>query len=398
MSHQTRQIRSGTTRVAFWRDVRVLRVAVQVGVLAIVILLLSWLANNMSDGLRRAGIPTDFNFLNQVSGFQIDEGFVDQPHQRDESYLHAFIIGLGNTLRVIFFSLFLSTMLGLVMGVARLSTNWLLRNIAVVYIEIMQNTPLLLQLFFIYSGVFLTLPGVRQAIELPGPSYLSVRGLAIPALQSTANTTFWLVITLLGGIVGTLLWKRLRQRRINTGQATYAAETGLGVMVLVGGLSWLTLTPFTVSLPRIQGFGYVRGAGAVISPEFVALVVGLSLYTGAFIAEAVRSGIQSVPTGQWEAARSQGLTYLQTLRLVVLPQALRVIIPPLTNQYLNLSKNSSLGAAIGFFDLFGVARTAQQSVPVVPVVVIVMATYLLVSLTTAFLMNMLNARVQLRVR
>lgn len=391
-----------TSRPAFsftlLRDIRFLRGAVQVAFLAVLLLLVTWLVNNTRAGLERANVPVDFNFLNQVSGFQIDEGLNDTPHQREETYLHAFAIGLINTLRVIIVGLVLTTALGLFMGMARLSSNWLVRGIAVVYIEVMQNTPLLVQLFFIYSGVLQTLPPVRQSIELPGPAYLSVRGLATPGFVPTANTPAYLLVVAVGTVAGMALWRRLRRQRIDTGRTTYAAETGIGVIAatLIGG--WLLLQPYTITLPRIQGFGYASDAGAVVSPEFVALVVGLVLYTGAFVAEAVRSGIQAVPHGQWEAARSAGLSYFQTLRLVVLPQALRVIIPPLTNQYLNLAKNSSLGAAIGFADLFGIARTMQQSVSVIPVVVIVMLNYLVISLITATIMNMINARVQIVTR
>jgi general L-amino acid transport system permease protein len=308
------------------------------------------------------------------------------------------VIATLNTLRVIAAGLFFATLLGLFVGIARLSTNWLVRNLALSYVEVMQNTPLLLQLFFLYSGVVLTLPPARRAIELPGPSFLSVRGLATPSLVPAANAGLWVFFMALALVAGITLWRRLRKIRIDTGRITYAAETGLAIILGVGVLAWMALSPFTISLPRLQGSGYARGEGAVLSPEFFAITLGLVLYTGAFISEVVRSGIQSVPSGQWEAARSQGFGYGQILRLIVLPQALRVMIPPLTNQYLNLAKNSSLSAAVGFADLYAVAQTMQQSVPVIPVVIIIMTTYLVINLILAFLMNMLNARVQLRTR
>ncbi|MCS6871384.1 MAG: ABC transporter permease subunit [Anaerolineae bacterium] len=384
--------------LAFLRDVRFLRSLVQVIVLIVVVGLAIWLINNTSEGLARARIPTDFSFLTQPSGFQIDEGLVDQPHKRTDSYANAFGVALINTLRAVILSLILATLLGLFVGIARLSTNFLLRSLALAYIEIFQNTPLLLQLFFIFTGVLLTLPRATEPIVLPGPSYLSSSGLATPNLVATETTLWWLLLTIVGIGVGITLWQRLRTIRLETGRTTYAAEIGLGVMASVTVIAWLVLQPFTVDFPELGRFGYLRGKGAVISANFLAIVLGLVLYTGAFIAEIVRSGIQAVPIGQWEAARSQGFTYGQILRLIVIPQALRVMIPPLTNQYLNLAKNSSLGAAVGFAEVFGVARTMAQSVSVVPIMVIVMGIYLALSLITSAIMNVLNARFQIKTR
>jgi general L-amino acid transport system permease protein len=398
---QREPVRSSFSLSSLWRDIRFIRVALQVVFLAVVLGLLIWLANNARLGLQRASIQTSFDFLSQPSSFQIDEGFVSEPHKRTDSFAHAFLIGFLNTLRVIAFSLALSTLLGLVVGVARLSTNWLIRSLAAAYVEVIQNTPLLLQLIFLYSGVLLSLPPIKQAIALPGPSFLSIKGLATPSPVPTSTTLPWLIIVLIGLVISRNIWRTRRRVRLETGQITYAAEAGLGLIALIAVVSWLILQgiaapPFTISYPRVQGFSYVQGEGSVVSPEFVAIVAGLTLYTGAFIAEIVRAGIQSVPVGQWEAARSQGFSYFKILRLIVLPQALRVMIPPLTNQYLNLSKNSSLGAAVGFADLFGIARTIQQAVPVVPVVIIVMGTYLLISLIGAAIMNVINARFQLK--
>lgn len=379
-------------------DLRFLRYAVQVAFLAVVVGLLAWLVDNTRVSLEAAGIPTSFSFLEQTSGFDISEGLVFAPHSRTDTYAHAFAIAIINTLRTIVFGLFFATLLGLFVGIARLSTNWLLRNLALGFIEVIQNTPLLLQLYFLYSGVVLALPPIRQAIELPGPVYLSVKGLATPTLVAGETALIWVLLALGGLIVGITLWRRLRRIQIDTGRATYGAEIGLAVIALTGVLGWGILQPFTVSLPRIEGLNYARTDGAVLSPEFFAITLGLVLYTSAFIAEVVRSGIQSVPAGQWEAARAQGFSHAQILRLIVMPQALRVMIPPLTNQYLNLAKNSSLGTAVGFADLYGTAQTMQQSVPVIPVVVIVMTGYLSISLFIALIMNLINARVQPRTR
>jgi general L-amino acid transport system permease protein len=286
------------------------------------------------------------------------------------------------------------------MGLARLSTNWLIRQIAMVYIEIMQNTPLLIQLFFLYSGVLLLLPSVRESIVLPGPIYLSIRGLAMPALWPTETTAIWVGVVTIAAIIGWVVWWQRRRIRIETGQITYAFEIGAGIVVLTALIAWFVLParPFNISFPEIVGPRYVDTQGIVVSPEFAAIVAGLVLYTGAFVAEIVRAGIQSVPTGQWEAARAQGFSYGQLLRLIVLPQALRVMIPPLTNQYLNLIKNSSLGAAVGFSDLFGVSKTVLQSGQVVSVIAIVMLIYLTLDLLTSFIMNIINGRFQLKAR
>ncbi len=397
-----------TTRLSqrppLWRDIRFLRVVGQVIFLIAVVLAFAWFLGNTREGLKRAGLSLGFDFLGQPSSFQIDEGLSPQPHTRTDSFGHAFVIGFVNTLRVIVVGLILTTILGLVMGIARLSTNWLIRSIAVTYIEIMQNTPLLVQLVFLYAGVFLTLPSVRDAATLPGPIYLSVRGLALPALLPTDSTPIWLVIFAFGAGLGIREWRRRRRVWIETGEPTHGVELGVGITLLVAVVGWLALAvlsqaPFTTSLPRTVGPRYVEGEGVIISPEFAAIVFGLVLYTGAFVAEIVRAGIQSVPNGQWEAARAQGFSYFQILRLIVLPQALRVMIPPLTNQYLNLIKNSSLGAAVGYSDLFGVGKTIQlQSGASVQVIEIVMLTYLILDLFAAFVMSRVNARFQLKAR
>jgi general L-amino acid transport system permease protein len=380
-----------------WRDLRFLRAIGQIFFLVVVLLFFGWFIGNTQQGLKRAGLSLGFDFLDQPSSFQIDEGLTAQPHLRTDSFLHAFEVGLINTLRVIFIGLFLTTILGLLMGVARLSNNWLIQHIALVYVEIMQNTPLLVQLIFLYIGVLLTLPSVREAVVLPGPVYLSVRGLATPALVPTDNVAMWLVVVLFAVGVGSVVWRVRRRAWLRTGQPTYGAELGTAIVVLVAIIGWLFLTPFIVSLPRTVGPRYVENEGWILSPEFAAVLFGLVLYTGAFVAEIVRAGIQAVPIGQWEAARAQGFSHFQTLRLIVLPQALRVMIPPLTNQYLNLIKNSSLGAAVGYSEIFGVGKTIQlQSGASVQVIVIVMITYLALDLLAALIMNIVNARFQLK--
>ena len=397
MTQQSHQLQTGPP---FWRDIRKIRVIGQVIFLIIAIIVFVVLFGNTQAALQRTGLTISLDFLNRTSQFAISEGLTPNPHSNADTYGHAFAIGLINTLRVIGVGLVLTTALGLIMGLARLSTNWLIRQIATVYIEIMQNTPLLIQLFFLYSGVLLLLPPVRESIVLPGPVYLSIRGLAMPALWPTETTAAWVGVVAIAAIIGCVVWWQRRRIRIETGQITYAFEIGAGIVVLVGLVAWFVLParPFNISFPEIVGPRYVDTQGIVVSPEFAAIVAGLVLYTGAFVAEIVRAGIQSVPTGQWEAARAQGFSYGQLLRLIVLPQALRVMIPPLTNQYLNLIKNSSLGAAVGFSDLFGVSKTVLQSGQVVSVIAIVMLIYLTLDLFTSFIMNVINGRFQLKAR
>jgi general L-amino acid transport system permease protein len=390
----------------FWRDIRFLHFIGQVIFLIVMIVLFAWLFNNTRTGLERAGVPLGFNFLDQPSSFQIDEGLLPSPHSRQDTFAHAFGIGLINTVRVLVIGLILTTIVGLVMGIARLSTNWLIRTIAAIYVEVMQNTPLLLQLIFIYVGVILLLPPVRQSVTLPGPVYLSVRGMALPALWSTPTTLLWLIIVITAFIAGVVIWRRNRRIQLDTGRITYGFEIGLALFLGLSIISWIVFAvlpglgaPFTISLPQITGPRYVDTQGIIVSPEFVAIVAGLVLYTGAFIAEIVRAGIQSVPKGQWEASRAQGFSYFQILRLIVLPQALRVMIPPLTNQYINLIKNSSLGAAVGYSDMFGISKTIQlQSGQPIEVIAIVMVAYLTLDLIASALMNLLNTRFQFKTR
>jgi general L-amino acid transport system permease protein len=379
-------------------DLRFIRASVQIVFVGVLLIVGAWLFNNGSQGLAKLNLDVDFGFLNQPSNVRIDEGLWVEPHAAADSFGHAFYIGIINTLRVVVLGLIGATLLGVVTGVARLSSNWIVRTIAMVYIEVAQNTPLLVQLVFIYTGVIFTLPPARQSIVLPGPSYLSVRGFAMPGLWPTDSTALWTAIVLAAAAVSYFLWRTRRKMQIETGKLTYGAEIAAGVLLVVWVVAYVILQPYTVSIPEIRGPRYAAGVGVVVTPEFTAILIGLVLYTGAYIAEIIRSGIQAVPNGQWEAARAQGFSYVQTLRLIVLPQALRVAIPPLTNQFLNLIKNSSLAGVVGYQDIFGVGKIGFESGQTIAVVVIVMVLYLTLDLITAFFMNILNQRVQFKTR
>jgi len=382
-----------------FRDIRTLRMAFQLAFIAVVIFIGVVLVNNTRRGLDRIGLVPSFSFLNQTSNVQIDEGLTPSPHSAQDTFAHAFLLGIVNTMRVVVVGLVFTSILGLLVGIARLSSNWLVRNLAVVFIEIVQNTPLLIQLIFLYSVVFLALPPVRDAVTLPGPIFLSVRGLAHPGLVPTGSATAVYTILLIGGVIGSvMLFRRRNEEEQRTGERRYSAELATGLFFLIAVTGWIILQPYLISMPERLGPRYIETSGVIVSPEFTAIVVGLVLYTSAFVAEIVRSGIQAVPNGQWEAARAQGFTYFQTLRLIILPQALRVMVPPLTNQYLNLVKNSSLAGVVGFADVFGVGKTALDSGQTVPVVILVMGIYLVIDLTVAFLMDKVNQRVQLKTR
>jgi general L-amino acid transport system permease protein len=374
-----------------WRDVRVLRIAAQVVVIVVFGLLVVFITRNFLGAMEERGLGFGFSFLGRSAGFDISESPI--PYSPADTYSTAFIVGLLNTLFVSLVGIILATILGVIVGVARLSPNWLVRRIASGYVELIRNTPLLVQLFIIYFAVFLQLPSVAQSLTFPGSIFVNQRGLFLPGPQLNASFPIWLGIVVAG--IGILVAARVvARRREDAGQPQVGLRSiaWIGVLVLVVG-GWVVTAPVVFDLPVRQQFNFA--GGLALSPEFTALLTGLVLYTAAFIGEVVRGGIQAVRRGQLEAARALGLSEGDTLRLVVFPQALRIIVPPLTSQYLNLAKNSSLAIAIGYPDLFKVGQTmANQTGQPVPVIIMVMATYLSISLFTSALMNLYNRRVQ----
>lgn len=367
-------------------------VLAQLGVALAVALVAWYLVGNTMDNLARLSIASGFGFLDREAGFQIGETLVEFGPQ--DHYSTAFLVGILNTLKVSGIGILLATLLGVVLGVARLSSNWLVARIAAFYVETVRNVPLLLQLFLWYGLLTEGLPGPRQALApLPGV-FLSNRGLKLPA---PADDPIWAwVAALFGlGIILTLViaaWNAKRQAA--TGKRLSLLPIGLGLILGLPLLVLLASGGGAIDMPVLQGFNF-RG-GMTLSPEFAALLFGLVIYTAAFIGEIVRSGILAVPKGQTEAATALGLTRGQLLRLVVLPQALRVIIPPTTSQYLNLTKNSSLAVAIGYPDFVSIANTTiNQTGQAVEGVLSIMAAYLIISLSLSFLMNWYNSRVAL---
>ena len=364
-----------------------------VAVLAVVAL--GWyLFHNTQSNLAQRGILSGFGFLEQSAGFGIPQHLID--YTESDSYGRVFLIGLLNTLLVSVIGIVLATLLGFVIGVARLSPNWLVNKLATVYIEIFRNIPPLLQIFFWYFAVLLPLPGPKQSLSIGDTFFLSNRGLNIPAPSMAEG--FWPFLITLGlALLAVLLMARWAHRRFEaSGQPFPALLTGLGMLVLLPAFAVLIFgSPFHWTVPELKGFNF-RG-GLVLIPELIALTLALTVYTAAFIAENVRSGIQAVSHGQTEAARSLGLKPGVTLRKVIIPQALRVIIPPLTSQYLNLVKNSSLAAGIGYPDMVSLfaGTVLNQTGQAIEVIAITMSVYLSISISISLLMNWYNKRIAL---
>ena len=364
-------------------------------ILIVAIAALFWMIiSNTATNLKRQNIASGFGFWNTTSGFDISQTLID--YTNTSTYGRAFWVGLTNTLLVGVIGVFFATILGFTMGIARLSTNWLVARLATVYVETIRNIPLLLQLFVWYFAVLKTLLPPRQSLELPGGASLNLRGLYLP--EPIPKTGFDAVLLALAfGIVATIAvawWARRRQ--LLTGAQFPTGLTALGlIVVLPVAVFFLAGAPLDFVYPKLRGFNFE--GGIVILPELMALIVGLVVYTGAFIAEIVRAGIQGVPKGQKEAAAAIGLAPGQVLRLVVIPQAMRIIIPPLTSNYLNLVKNSSLGVAIAYPDLVNVfaGTVLNQTGQAVEVILITMLVYLSISLLTSLFMNWFNARMAL---
>jgi len=363
--------------------------------LAIAVILLGWsLYNNMLTNMASRGLQFGFGFLDRSAGFPIGESAI--PYTPSDTYSRALTVGFLNTMRVALVGVVLATILGVFLGLTRLSTNPLLRSLTGGYIEIIRNTPLVLQLVFWHS-IILQLPSVRQALNpLPG-FFLSQRGVKLPALLDEPALYNCVLALLAGAILWYGLARRERARQMETGERKSTLIPGIALVIGLPVLAGFLFGAPTVQWPELTGFNFE--GGIALSPEFFALLIGLVVYTSAFIAEIVRSGIQSVDKGQWEAARALGLAPGKIMRLVILPQALRVIIPPMTSQFLNLTKNSSLAVVIGYPDLVSVANTSiNQTGQAVEVITIFMAVYLMISLVTSFLMNLYNRAVALKER
>lgn len=376
--------------IPLWRDTRFWWIVGQVLVVLLTAIAIAIFWSNLSRNLQQLGIQFGFGFLKSQAAFDIGETPIS--YGPADNYTRALQVGLVNSLRVTVFGIVLATIVGVTAGIARLSDNWLVRQIAVVYVETLRNTPLLLQLFFWYFAVFLGLPRLPAYIQLPGPIYLTQQTVALPWVQLTRDTDTWLWM-LGANLLLVWAWHRWDRRAAAPAVPLLLKLFTLTLTVAIA-LILLENKLFGWDAPQIIA-GRIEG-GLKLSPEFAALLVGLSLYTATFIAEIVRGGVQSVPQGQWEAARALGLKPGYILRLIIFPQALRSIVPSLGNQYLNLAKNSSLAIAIGYPDLYAVASTTyNQTGRAVEVMVLISITYLSISLVISSLINWYNRTVQL---
>jgi general L-amino acid transport system permease protein len=377
-------------RPPWWRNVRVLRVLGQAGFVVLLVIVGREAYLNLEFGVDRQNLDLSFDFLQQRAGFAIKEGIAYSPN---ESFRSAFVVGVVNTIRVALVGIVLATALGLVMGVARLSTNWLVRRIAQVYVEVVRNTPVLVQIIFWWAAVVLALPVLEGGFSLGGVAFVSNRGTALPWFHLEGGAGIWAGFLVAGAVAAVMVWRWRVRVSEGTGRPSHRVWWAAGAFLAVAVLGFVIAgAPVDGDVPTLARFAY-RG-GLQLSPEYTALLLGLVIYTGAFITEIIRGSIQAVSKGQKEAAEALGLSTGQQLRLVVLPQALRIAIPPLTSQYLNLTKNSSLALAIGYPEIVQVSSTIiNQAGRATQVLLLMMATYLAMSLLISAGMNALNRAV-----
>ena len=379
--------------VPIWRNVIALRWALQIVSAVLVLSAIALFLLNVAREIEARDLPFGFSFLNRAAQIPIGEAII--PYQPSDSYLHGLVVAALNTVKASVLGVILATVLGVIVGVARLSPNWLLSRIALGYIEVFRNIPLIVQLLF-WLAIVLTLPKVAESFVVADTVYLNNSGFYLPWLSAQAGFWPWALITAIGVALAVFAFRRLSRREVETGRPSYPVLTGTVIAIGISLVALLVLSPLAVDVPQIEGrFGRLQG-GAQLSGSFMALLVGLVVYTSAFIAEIVRAGIQSVGKGQTEAARSVGLSAMLTLRHVTFPQALRVIIPPLISQFLNLTKNSSLAAAIGYPDLVSVANTMTQIAPAISLFMIVMLSYLSMSLLYSLLGNLYNRKIRFK--
>jgi general L-amino acid transport system permease protein len=367
----------------------------QILVVGIAVAVVAWLWSNAIHNLSARRISTGFAFLGREAGMPIADTWL--AYSPKDTYLRAFIVGLVNTLRVSAIGIVLATVLGTMIGLSRLSPNWLLSRLAAVYVEVLRDIPLLLQLLFWYV-LMQGLPAPRAAFTPVNGVYLSNRGLVLPSIP-IGEGHFWVLGTaLLGLIAFYALRKHLFARQLRDGKERRAWPYALILIIALPALvSWWRGVSFTATMPELRGFNFV--GGLTLTPEYFALLIALVTYTSAFIAEIVRSGVEAVPKGQWDAALALGLRRSFVIQEIIMPQALRVIVPPMTSQYLNLTKNSSLAVAIGFQDIVSIANTTlNQTGQAIEAIALIMLVFLTISLSISLFMNWYNARIALSER
>ena len=385
--------------IPIWRHAQIIQWTAQILSGFLVVFLVAWFFFNIANAIDEREIPYGFSFLERAYQTPIGQHFL--PYETSDTFLYAFVVAAVNTIVVSIVGVILATLLGIFVGVCRLSGNWLVAKVALVYIEFFRNVPLLIQLYF-WFYIVLALPQVREGYVIADRLYINNAGVSIPFPfpDGAAAALFWIALAVAGIIAGTAVHRGLTQREATTGQSSYPLIGGFATAIAVGAVAWLVISfvagaPLVVSQPAPQGtFGRIAG-GFTISGGLMALLIGLVMYTSSFIAEIVRAGIQSVGRGQIEAARALGLSPMSTLRQVTFPQALRIIIPPLISQCLNLTKNSSLAGAIGFADLTNVAKTMTQTAPAISIFILIMAAYLAMSLAYSLIGNLYNRHIRI---
>lgn len=379
---------------SFVTDPRFRAIAVQV-IAAIAIVGLFWmLIGNARQNLAAQNIATGFGFFSQTAGFGISQTLI--PYAEGSTYARAFVVGLLNTLLVSALGIVFATIIGFTVGLARLSSNILLARLGGAYVETLRNLPLLFQILFWYLAVLGTLPSPRESSPILGVIYFTSRGILMPRLEFGPGSAAIGVALIAGLLIALGLYLRARRRRKEGVLVPWRRFALLAVLGLPAAAFFAAGMPISLDLPELRGFNFVGGLR--VNPEFLALLFALSTYTAAFIAEIVRAGFLAVQRGQWEAAYSLGLGRRSTLRLIIAPQSMRLIVPPLTSQYLNLTKNSSLAAAIGYPDFFYVfaGTTLNQTGQAIEIVAVTMAVYLVISLITSAFMNWYNRAVALK--
>lgn len=381
------------TRPPVWRDVRILRVVGQIAFVIVVVLVLREMFLNAQFQIDQRGRALSFDFLDRRAGFGIKESVIS--YHPNNAYLRAIQVAYTNALTVALVGIVMATLLGLIVGVARLSPNWLIRKIAQVYVEIFRNTPALVQIIFWYAAVILTIPRIADSISVFDIAFLSNRGAAIPAIRGGEDAGTWGLFLLAGLVLAVVLWRWRTRVNEETGQPSYRFSIAVAAFLGLAIVGYLLLgEAFFVQEPVIgpSARGYV--GGLQMSPEFAGILLGLVVYTAAFIGEIIRGSILAVSKGQKEAAQALGLRPAQQLRLVVLPQAMRVAVPPINNQYLNLWKNTSLAFLIGFPEIINITTTIiNQAGNELQVFAIIVAMYLVTSLVISALMNVVNKAV-----
>ncbi|MDJ0509862.1 MAG: ABC transporter permease subunit [Crocosphaera sp.] len=383
-------------KVPCWRDSRVIKILTQFLIVLFIFVFLFIFANNLIRNFQQLGLTFGFGFIVDTdlnSRFNIGDSPI--PYKPTDPYFKAILVGLLNSLRVMITGIILAFILGIMVGLGRLSDNWLVQKIATIYVEIIRNTPLLLQLFFWYFAVFLKFPKIDNPLILLNSLFFSNQGVYLPFPLRNIQTLLAVVVLVFSGFITIILWRKqtqVIQQQGTTGNVynlVYGVIGVISVLTIIFGLDW-QFPNYDDQIQRIQG-------GLTLSPEFATLLAGLTIYTAAFIAEVVRAGIQSVSKGQWEAAKALGLKGTLLMRLVIFPQALRVMIPPLTSEFLNLAKNSSLAIAIGYNDIYAVSNTiSNQTGKSIEMLLVVMTTYLIFNLIISSGMNWLNRSVQIK--